>query len=230
MGRILLLGDKGDRLNQLKKAIENMGNSVFISEFDSSAESMFTKKPELAVMDLYTRRGISEIWYQIKQDALESHTPVMAIVAQERVRDIEHLKGIQDFILYPYDLRELEMRIKLLISRHKPADEVDVIKIGNLVIYTTRYEVTVDGWPLVLTLKEYELLKYLATHRGRVFTREVLLDEIWGYDYYGGTRTVDVHIGRLRTKIETGNQSFIRTVRGVGYMFTDSDEFYEEIA
>jgi len=230
MGRILLLGDKGDKLNQLKKVIENMGNSVIVTEFNSSAESMFTKKPELAIMDLSARRGVSEIWYQVKQDALESHTPIMVIISAERVRDIELLKGVQDFILYPYDLRELEIRIKLLISRHKPADEADVIKIGNLVIYTTRYEVTVDGWPLVLTLKEYELLKYLATHRGRVFTREILLDEIWGYNYYGGTRTVDVHIGRLRTKIETGNQSFIRTVRGVGYMFTDSDDFIEETA
>jgi len=74
---------------------------------------------------------------------------------------------------------------------------------------------------VVLTLKEYELLKYLATHRGRVFTREALLDEIWGYDYYGGTRTVDVHIGRLRTKIETGDYLYIKTIRGVGYMWTE---------
>jgi len=159
---------------------------------------------------------------------LESHTPVIVIVPEERIRDVEVLTGIHDFILYPYDPRELEIRIKLIVAEHGTDEESEVIKIGNLIIYTTRYEVTVDSWPVVLTLKEYELLKYLATHRGRVFTREVLLDEIWGYDYYGGTRTVDVHIGRLRTKVETPNQSFIRTVRGVGYMFTDSDDFSEE--
>jgi two-component system alkaline phosphatase synthesis response regulator PhoP len=227
MGRILLLGTKGEKLDQLKRAVESMGNIVVVSDFDNSAESMFTKKPDLAIMELTTRRGIAETWYQVKSDALESHTPIIVIVPEDRIRDIELLKGIQDFILYPYDPRELEIRIKLMIANHNPPEEGGVIKIGNLAIYTTRYEVTVGGWSMVLTLKEYELLKYLATHRGRVFTREILLNEIWGYNYYGGTRTVDVHIGRLRTKIESGDYTFIKTVRGVGYMFTD--EYPEEI-
>ncbi len=223
-----MLSPKTEGANQLKRSFENMGNSVIISDIDNAAEAMFTKKPDLAIMDLSSHRAIAEAWYQVKRDALESHTPVIVIVPEERIRDVEVLTGIHDFILYPYDPRELEIRIKLIVAEHGTDEESEVIKIGNLIIYTTRYEVTVDSWPVVLTLKEYELLKYLATHRGRVFTREVLLDEIWGYDYYGGTRTVDVHIGRLRTKVETPNQSFIRTVRGVGYMFTDSDDFSEE--
>lgn len=228
MGRILLLGTKGEKLDQLKRAIENMGNSVIVSDFDNAANLMFTKQPDLAVMDLTNRRGVAETWYQIKNDALESHTQVFIIISEDRVRDIELLNGIQDFILYPYDPRELEIRIKMLIAKHKADNEEDIINIGNLAIYTTRYEVTVDGWPIVLTLKEYELLKYLATHKKRVFTREVLLDEIWGYNYYGGTRTVDVHIGRLRTKIESPKYTYIRTVRGVGYMF--ADDYSEEMS
>jgi two-component system alkaline phosphatase synthesis response regulator PhoP len=221
MGRILLLGVNGDRIGQTKKILENMGHSVISEEFNNSAEALYSKNPDLAVIDLIQRKDIVETWYQVKNDTVESHTPVLTIVPEERIRDVELMTGIEDFILYPYDNRELDIRIKLILGKHKIADDSEVIKIGNLVIYTNRYEVTIDDWPIVLTLKEYELLKYLVARRGRVFTRETLLDDIWGYDYYGGTRTVDVHIGRLRTKIETENYSYIKTVRGVGYMFTE---------
>ena len=221
MGRILLLGTKGERLEQLRKNIGNAGHNVITADFDNSAESLHTKNPDLAVLDLTIRKDIIETWYQVKQDTTESHTPALAIIPEDRIRDVELMTGIQDFIMYPCNPRELEIRIKLILGTHKDSDTDKVIKIGNLAIYTTRYEVTVDDWSVVLTLKEYELLKYLVTHKGRVFTREILLDAIWGYDYYGGTRTVDVHIGRLRTKIETSQYSYIKTVRGVGYMFSD---------
>jgi len=221
MGRILLLGTKGEKLEQLKKNIGNAGHNVITTEFDNSAELLYTKKPDLAVLDLTTRKDIVETWYQVKQDTTESHTPALVIIPEDRIRDVELMTGIHDFIMYPCNPRELEMRIKLILETHKDPDTDEVIKIGNLAIYTTRYEVTVDDWSVVLTLKEYELLKYLVTHKGRVFTREILLDAIWGYDYYGGTRTVDVHVGRLRTKIETNQYSYIKTVRGVGYMFSD---------
>jgi two-component system alkaline phosphatase synthesis response regulator PhoP len=226
MGRILLLGAKGDRLEQLRKSIVNMGHNVITADFDNTAESLYTKNPDLVILELTTRRDIAETWYRVKDDAMESHTPALVIIPEDRIRDVELLIDIHDFVMYPYNTRELEMRIKLILGKHEDADTGEVIRIGNLAIYTTRYEVTVDNWPVVLTLKEYELLKYFVTHKGRVFTREILLDAIWGYDYYGGTRTVDVHIGRLRTKIETDQYSFIKTVRGVGYMF--SDEYTED--
>jgi two-component system alkaline phosphatase synthesis response regulator PhoP len=226
MGRILLLGAKGDRLEQLRKSIVNMGHNVVTADFDNTAESLYTKNPDLVILELTTRRDIAETWYRVKDDAMESHTPALVIIPEDRIRDVELLIDIHDFVMYPYNTRELEMRIKLILGKHEDADTGEVIRIGNLAIYTTRYEVTVDNWPVVLTLKEYELLKYFVTHKGRVFTREILLDAIWGYDYYGGTRTVDVHIGRLRTKIETDQYSFIKTVRGVGYMF--SDEYTED--
>jgi len=226
MGRILLLGAKGDRLEQLRKSIVNMGHNVVTADFDNTAESLYTKNPDLVILELTTRRDIAETWYRVKDDAMESHTPALVIIPEDRIRDVELLIDIHDFVMYPYNTRELEMRIKLILGKHEDADIGEVIRIGNLAIYTTRYEVTVDDWPVILTLKEYELLKYFVTHKGRVFTREILLDAIWGYDYYGGTRTVDVHIGRLRTKIETDQYSFIKTVRGVGYMF--SDEYTED--
>ncbi|MBN2463695.1 MAG: response regulator transcription factor, partial [Dehalococcoidia bacterium] len=95
----------------------------------------------------------------------------------------------------------------------------DLIKCGNLLIDTAKYEVSISGRLLALTFKEYELLKFLARNKGRVFTREALLNEVWGYDYYGGDRTVDVHIRRLRGKLNDLNNTYIQTVRNIGYKF-----------
>ena len=199
-----------------------MGHSTAIEKLDNAAEAIYTRKPDLILADLALPGGIVEVWQQLQYGMADSHIPIIALVSRDRAREIELLTAMNDFVLYPYDARELEMRIKLILSRQpRDADAGEIIKIGNLTIDAARYEVTVDGWPVILTLKEYELLKYLVTRRGRVITREVLLDDVWGYDYYGGTRTVDVHIGRLRTKIETGEYSLIRTVRGVGYVFSD---------
>lgn len=225
MGRILLLSNKEDSGSKLRKDMAAMGHSAIVASFDSAAESIHTRRPDLIMADLALPGDMVEVWRQLQYDMEDSHVPVIALVSRGRAREIELLTKMTDFILEPYETRELEIRIKLIL-RNQPKDAAeDIIKIGNLAIDAAKYEVTVDEWPIVLTLKEYELLRYLATRRGRVITREVLLDQVWGYDYYGGTRTVDVHIGRLRTKIETSEYSFIRTVRGVGYVF--SDEYSE---
>ncbi len=221
MGRILILSNKEDSAAQLRRDAERMGHSAAVAKFGDAAEAIYTRKPDLILADLALPGGIVEVWQQLQYDREGSHIPAIALVSRDRIREIELLTDMDDFVLHPYDARELEMRIKLILRRRHRDDTGEIIKVGNLTIDAARYEVTVDGWTVNLTLKEYELLKYLATRRGRVITREVLLDDVWGYDYYGGTRTVDVHIGRLRTKIETGEYSFIRTVRGVGYVFTD---------
>ena len=221
MGRVLILSDNVDSTAQIKGHIASMRHSSLAAVFDNASEVISMRRPDLILVDLIIIGGIVEVWRQIKYDIEDSYIPAIVMVAVDRVREVELLEGIDDFVIYPYDIRELEMRINVLIRQREDIESGNTIKIANLLIDTAKYEVTVDGWPVVLTLKEYELLKYLATRPGRVLTREVLLDQVWGYDYYGGTRTVDVHIGRLRTKIETGEYSFIRTVRGVGYTFTE---------
>ena len=219
MGRILILSDKEDVSGQLKRDVESMGHSVIVRKFDDGAETIHVRKPDLILVDLTLPGGIVEVWEQLRYELADSHIETIVLNSRDRSREIELLEGMSDFVIYPYDVRELDVRVKLVLRRREDVSAGDVIKVGNLVIDPAKYEVTVDGWPVVLTLKEYELLRYLVTRRGRVITREVLLDQVWGYDYYGGTRTVDVHIGRLRTKIETGEYSFIKTVRGVGYIF-----------
>ena len=119
----------------------------------------------------------------------------------------------------------LLVRINRLLSKHKPREApTEYLKAGDIVIDLPRCEVSVSGRVVDLTFTEYELLKLLISEKGHVLTREVLLNKIWGYDYYGGDRTVDVHITRLRSKIEDPSHGFIETVRNIGYRIKANDE------
>lgn len=130
--------------------------------------------------------------------------------------------GMDDVILTTAGPAELEARLRLGIGRVAQAsgtDESPVISSSGLVVEEATYTAKVEGRSLDLTFKEFELLKFLAQHPGRVFTRQQLLQEVWGYDYFGGTRTVDVHVRRLRAKLGTEHETLIGTVRNVGYRF-----------
>jgi len=135
---------------------------------------------------------------------------------------MERINGINDFAIAPIRSNELMLRIFLGVRKSSSNGNLDVITAGDLIINQTKYEVTISKNRIMLTFKEYELLRLLATAPGVVFTREQLLSKIWGYDYFGGTRTVDVHIRRLRSKIEDVNHKFIETVWNVGYRFQRS--------
>jgi len=125
---------------------------------------------------------------------------------------------VDDFVLYPLRPGELAARLRRLAGQPE-SDSPDLLRRGALAIDLASYRVSIAGAPVELTYKEYELLRFLATQPDRVFTREALLDKVWGYDFYGGARTVDVHIRRLRSKLEVGGRTFIETVRSVGYRF-----------
>jgi DNA-binding response OmpR family regulator len=126
--------------------------------------------------------------------------------------------GAEDFLLAEAGVAELDARLGALISPED--DTVTRVEVGGIVIDEGAYSVWLDGEPLDLTYTEFELLKYLATHPRLVFSREQLLTQVWGHDYYGGTRTVDVHVRRLRAKLGPEYESLIGTVRNVGYRFT----------
>jgi DNA-binding response OmpR family regulator len=131
--------------------------------------------------------------------------------------------GMDDVIITSAGPAELEARLRLAIGRVAAAFEEDgerhVISASGLVVDDATYTAKLEGRTLDLTFKEFELLKFLAQHPGRVFTRQQLLQEVWGYDYFGGTRTVDVHVRRLRAKLGTDHETLIGTVRNVGYRF-----------
>jgi DNA-binding response OmpR family regulator len=142
---------------------------------------------------------------------------IIALMTAETLDQSSYYSGADDFIITPYDERELVARARRLLQKNSKNDEV--LRRGDLVIDLANCEVRVEGKIVELTFKEYELLKFLAQDQGRVFSRETLLNKVWGYDYFGGDRTVDVHVRRLRSKIELSDQIFIETVRNIGYRF-----------
>jgi DNA-binding response OmpR family regulator len=127
-----------------------------------------------------------------------------------------------DFCLTPFHPRELEARLRHQLWRTGGGTRPELVEYGTLVLNLETYQASIQGRPLDLTYMEYELLKFLAQHPGKVFTREMLLSRVWGYEYYGGARTVDVHIRRLRAKLGEEHASLISTVRSVGYRFGQS--------
>lgn len=171
-------------------------------------------EPDAAVLlegSSYSRIG--ELSRRVKR---ERDLPVIALVATLDGAEGQ-LYSVDDFMVRPWNLRELDLRIRRRLRRTSSAGEGEVVKCGDLTIDLAGYEVFVGGSPVVLTFKEYELLRFLASNPDRVFTRQALLNKVWGYDYYGGDRTVDVHIQRLRSKIEGSKHVQIETVRNIGY-------------
>jgi DNA-binding response OmpR family regulator len=149
--------------------------------------------------------------------------PVLLLVVGNQLADLELRDDLfDDFALTPFHPRELEARLKHLFWRTGRGTRPELIEYGALVLNLETYQAAIAGRPLDLTYMEYELLKFLASHPGKVFTRETLLSRVWGYEYYGGARTVDVHIRRLRAKLGEEHANLIHTVRSVGYRFGQS--------
>ena len=153
-----------------------------------------------------------------------SDEPVILIVTEGGLSVVSADWGMDDVLLDTAGPAEIEARIRVAIGRLRAASDAadpdaHLIRSGEVVVDEATYTAKLGGRVLDLTFKEFELLKYLVQHPGRVFTREQLLQEVWGYDYFGGTRTVDVHVRRLRAKLGNDNETLIGTVRNVGYRF-----------
>jgi DNA-binding response OmpR family regulator len=149
--------------------------------------------------------------------------PLLLLVSAAQLRDLELREDLfDDFCVTPFQPQELEARLQHLFWRTGRGTRPELVEYGPLVLNLETYQAALSGRPLDLTYMEYELLKFLATHPGKVFTRETLLSRVWGYEYYGGARTVDVHVRRLRAKLGEEHASLISTVRSVGYRFGQS--------
>ncbi len=169
--------------------------------------------------DLPAVRGLCRL---LRQTGLD--VPLLLIPAEGGLAALQWDWGMDDLLLDTSSPAEVEARLRLATTRvnqgaDPAADLPEEIRSGDLHIDEATYTARLRGRALDLTFKEFELLKYLAQHPGRVFTRAVLLQEVWGYDYFGGTRTVDVHVRRLRAKLGAEHESLIGTVRNVGYRF-----------
>lgn len=149
--------------------------------------------------------------------------PALILVSGTQLDELEHRDELfDDFCLTPFHPAELEARVRHLLTSESDVVQADLVEYGDLTLNLETYQASIGGRPLDMTYMEYELLKFLTQNPGKVFTREILLSRVWGYEYYGGARTVDVHIRRLRAKLGEEHAGLIQTVRSVGYRFGQS--------
>lgn len=149
--------------------------------------------------------------------------PLLILVSGAQLDELgEHDELFDEFMVTPFHSKELEARLKHLLWKAGRGARPELVHYGNLVLNLETYQAMIDGETLDLTYMEYELLRFLASHPGKVFSREALLSRVWGYEYYGGARTVDVHVRRLRSKLGEEHASLIQTVRSVGYKLGQS--------
>ncbi len=194
-----------------------------VADFKQALESMEEHTPDMVLVCL-EEPGLSQTEVRrLLEAAKGKHVSFLALVNEEGLAQYDFTSGIDDFAIKSGSFAEVIARIKQIRWRRDKVNSKDIIKHGDLVIDLVKYEVTLGGTTVPLTFTEYELLKFLASNGGRVLSREALLSKAWGYDYFGGTRPVDVHIRKLRSKIEDSTHSFIETVRNVGYRFKKSE-------
>lgn len=189
------------------------------AEGESFFQALQEQKPDLIMLDVMLPGddGIT-ILKKLKAQSNAAHIPVIMATAKgtefDKVIGLD--LGADDYLTKPFGMMEMIARIKAVLRRSMPKEELNVLLAGKLELNLNEHTVTVSGKRVQLTLKEFEMLRLFMEHIGRVYTRDQLLSKIWGADYIGETRTVDVHIGTLRTKLEDCGD-YIQTVRGVGY-------------
>ncbi|MDP9067604.1 MAG: response regulator transcription factor [Actinomycetota bacterium] len=185
---------------------------------ETGAQELVTVHPEIILIDATGDvGGAEEVTRRLALAWEIGLPPIIVIVDQDGVSRFRFEVGVDDFLVTTATVGEISARLALVSRRSGHSDEAVVLKVGDLTVNPENYQVYVRGRPLDLTYKEFELLKFLSQRPGRVCDRDLLLREVWGYDYYGGTRTVDVHIRRLRAKLGVEHEALIETIRNVGY-------------
>ncbi len=229
MKTILAVDDEEHILELIGYNLEAAGYAVLKAETGEAALKVIHENPvDLVLLDwmLPGMDGLDVI-RELRRDEKYAHLPIILLTAKhEEINKVLGLEmGADDFLCKPFGVHELMARIKAVLRRsasyvtHESLEHSDTIQIDNLQINKVRRTILLDGETIDLSLKEFELLYLLAKNRGIVFSRDKLLEKVWGYDFEGETRTVDVHVSNLRKKIEKddANPEIIKTVRGVGY-------------
>ncbi len=228
MGKILVVDDDINICELLRLYIEKEGYEVVIANDGGQAVTKFkTEKPDLVMLDIML--PVLDGWQVCREIRKTSQCPIIMLTAKGEVFDkVLGLElGADDYVVKPFETKEIVARIKAVLRRTNdqiPGTQVQStqkeVSFDKLVINLTNYELRVNNEQIDTPPKEMELIYHLASNPNRVFTRDQLLDEVWGFDYYGDSRTVDVHVKRLREKLEGVSDKWaLKTVWGVGYKF-----------
>ena len=217
MATLLLLTNDMRASGEILPALELLPHQVKVAQAEATA---LLDAPAADVILLDARRdlvGARSLCRLIETTGKEA--PLLVVVSEGGLAALSADWGFDDVLLNTAGPAEVDVRIRLATSPSTSTTGEPLIQTGNIVIDEAGYSAKLNGTQLDLTYTEFELLKFLAQHPGRVFSRQQLLSEVWGYDYFGGTRTVDVHVRRLRAKLGPDNETLIGTVRNVGYRF-----------
>ncbi len=200
----------------------NIVSAVVGSNLEPIDEAMAKGGSDAVIIDARDGTPIEPLLRAIREHPGLEEVPLIGIIPTSVLLS-PPLPQVDDFVLETFTVSELTVRVLTRLQRTQTSDGGNVIRLGRLEVDIDNYKARIGHEALDLTYKEFELLRFLITHRGRVFTREALLNRVWGYDYFGGARTVDVHIRRLRAKLGQ-YESLIETVRSVGYRFTEESQ------
>ena len=229
MGKILVVDDDINSCELLRLYIEKEGYDVIIATDGGQAVRKFkTEKPNLVMLDIML--PVLDGWQVCREIRKTSQCPIIMLTAKGEVFDkVLGLElGADDYVVKPFETKEIVARIKAVLRRVNDGGSVQTearqpnkeVSYDKLIINLTNYELRVNGEQIDTPPKEMELIYHLASNPNRVFTRDQLLDEVWGFDYFGDSRTVDVHVKRLREKLENVSDKWsLKTVWGVGYKF-----------
>lgn len=226
--RILVVDDEKAIVDILKFNLQKEGYEVITGYDGEESLKLYSQhKPDLILLDIMMpKRDGFEVCRKIRET---SNVPIIMLTA--RAEEVDKVLGLElgadDYVTKPFSVRELMARVKANLRRktidENELNESSILIFGELKIDIDRYEVVKQDTVIELTLREYELLKFLSTQKGQIFSRETLLEKVWGYEYYGDVRTVDVTVRRLREKIEDvpSKPDYILTKRGIGYYFNE---------
>ena len=215
MERVLLL-HQTEGVAHVARDLQARGYDVAVAAL-ADADAALAEPADALVVEAAAQ--VEEMRRFLESPGRPSKTPLILLLRVEQLAAVDPSSSFDDLLVLPLATEELVLRLRRALWRRAGLDGSNALRAGELVLDLANYKVFVAEQPASLTFKEFELLRFLMTNRGKVFTREALLNRVWGYEYYGGARTVDVHIRRLRSKIEAGATVYVETVRNVGYRF-----------